>query len=475
MGNKLSIAISLMIVMLQCTCMKGTIEHPPTVSADPMISVNATVAGIISLLDSAGVPQLIEDELTIAVTVSANDLTANFYNEIVAEDSTAGISIQINADNLFQTYPVGCKIYVRLKGMFLSRSYGLPQLGGTPAPDNNGVLQVSALNGKLADLHLVPAGPANVLRPRNVSMKDLATTNFRLLNTLVKIDEAEVASPTSDIIYSETAFPTSVRITDCSGTSIYMRTSNYATFSAARIPWGKGSITGVYSVYKNTPQIIIRDTADVDFKGARCDGSLYESAVPVSIAEVRKSYKGSDTTLGSLCINGIVISDAANKNTGTGSIVLQDGPAGILIFFGSTSSDIPDLGDSITVDISGSVLTSYNGALEIKNIKSSRIKIIAGNRAVQPSVLTIGELNANFTQYESTLVTIKKARIKESGTYSGNKTLDDGTGTITLFTSSSATFSTEPVPAISKAFTGIVTPYNAVKEIKLRNTALDVK
>ena len=126
------------------------------------------------------------------------------------------------------------------------------------------------------------------------------------------------------------------------------------------------------------------------------------------------------------------------------------------------------------LDLEGSTLTRYNGALEIKNIRTSAVTTLAASRTLAPIPLTIAALLADFSHYESRLVRIDNAKVKNKGNYSGSRTLTDGTGEIVLFTSSSASFATQPLPTISKTFQGIPTWYDTLKELKIRNPDMDV-
>ena len=114
--------------------------------------------------------------------------------------------------------------------------------------------------------------------------------------------------------------------------------------------------------YNTSKQLYIRDTNDVQFNGTRCNGG---PAVQTSIANIRSMYTGSDIKLGAYKIGGIVISDAANKNISSGSVILQDGNAGISVYFGGTINY--NIGDSIVLDVTGDSLQNYNGSLEIKS------------------------------------------------------------------------------------------------------------
>ena len=52
--------------------------------------------------------------------------------------------------------------------------------------------------------------------------------------------------------------------------------------------------------------------------------------------------------------------------------------------------------------------------------------------------------------------------------------LNDGTGSITLYTATGATFAGTAVPTTPKTVVGIATPFTSGNEIKLRDPAIDV-
>ena len=56
------------------------------------------------------------------------------------------------------------------------------------------------------------------------------------------------------------------------------------------------------------------------------------------------------------------------------------------------------------------------------------------------------------------------------GTYSGSKQLNDGTGTLTLYTRSQATFATTTLPTGNLSFTGYLGDFNGA-QLQLRTLA----
>jgi hypothetical protein len=281
----------------------------------------------------------------------------------------------------------------------------------------------------------------------------------------MEFDEADTAKLFADTSSSKNTV--NLILKNCSNKTITLRTSGYAGFAGISVPNGNGDITAIYSVYRTTPQLYIRDTGDIHFNGTRCDGG---PAIPTSIANLRSLYKGKDMKIGAFKIGGVVISDAANKNISSGSIVLQDGNAGISVYFGGAIDYV--IGDSIVLDITGDSLLSYQGSLEIKTATGTiKPTPVATGKTVIPQQLSISQLNDNLSDLEFTLVKISNATVMEGGTYSGSKTLKDASGSIALYTSPSATFAGDDVPAETADWIGFGKFFGTTKEFTIRNTS----
>lgn len=467
--------IVIFICLLFASCLKKKNELPDVYGNDDLASlVNYNLKKLNELNPIEGAPLHLDSNWIIAATVIADDESGNFSNQIIIEDSSAGISLKLNENSLYTRFPIGRKVYVKLKGLYLGNENGTAQLGASPAPDNSGLMQVSDIPSKTIGQHIFASKSNLIINPISVKMEELIAPRKDLINRLIRIENVEMDNPFFDNLYAEPTAASSIKIRDCSGHSIQLRTSNYARFQAYETPKGKGQISAVYSVYKGTGQLTIRDTNDLQLYQNRCDGTGFQEPDLLSIDSLRKYYQNKDTTLGNYIIRGIVTSDAANKNFGTSTIVVQDAQKGMLIYFSSSVTALPELGDSVEIKIAGSILTKYEGALELKNLKTSKLKILAKGKSIAPIQLTIATLNANFAQYESVLVKIINAKITSTGNFGGAKTLSDATGNITLYTSYSATFANTAIPTITKIFQGIATPFNTTNEIKIRNPVLDI-
>ena len=69
------------------------------------------------------------------------------------------------------------------------------------------------------------------------------------------------------------------------------------------------------------------------------------------------------------------------------------------------------------------------------------------------------------------MVKIKDATVSGNGTYSGSQTLTDASSNMTLYTASSATFASNPLPSESKDWVGYGSFYNTTPQFQIRNTS----
>jgi DNA/RNA endonuclease YhcR with UshA esterase domain len=233
------------------------------------------------------------------------------------------------------------------------------------------------------------------------------------------------------------------------------------------------SVTGVLSIFGTTYQLYIRDLNDVKDSGLRCSGTTGGGGggneVLRDLISIRSLFSGTKTTAPeNTKIKGIVISDRSGKNLNGQNLYLQDGTAGIVVRFGATHSF--DLGDEIEVVVSKQEISEFNSLLQLNNVPLANAKVLRKGQSVTPREATIAEIVANFDKWESTLVRIKNATITGGATLSGGRTVNDGTGSIVMFTQTAATFAGTATPAAPVTLTAIVSDFNA-KQVILRNAA----
>jgi hypothetical protein len=126
-------------------------------------------------------------------------------------------------------------------------------------------------------------------------------------------------------------------------------------------------------------------------------------------------------------------------------------------------------GDDVEIVVSGRTLTDFNGLVQIDAVPNANATK-KGTGTVTPRITTIAQILTNLNNWESTLVQIANVTISGDGTYDGNATLNDGTGTMNMFTRGSASFADDNYPTTPVTITGVVGNFNGA-QINIRTTA----
>ena len=439
----------------------------PDVYPDPNIPVTMTLKELKALHVSSGAVELITVDKVVSGIIVADDKSGSFYQSISIQDATGGISVRIAGGSNYTNYPVGRKVYLKVKGLCIGDYGKLVQIGAV----DNTVLPTIAqvpIPANLFDVYIIKGGFGNIVTPRVVTLAQLSTPSIQdsIQSTLIQLQGYEFPDTTKTYADpTQAASAVNHDIKNCTN-SITLRNSSYANFAAIKVPKGNGSITAIYTFFNNTKQLVIRDTNDVKFYAPRCGGNNLQT-----IAAVRAMYTSSNVTLGAMQISGTIISDAASKNMSAGNMVIQDGTAGIDLYFGTSAATTNfNIGDSVTVDLTGGILQSFNGLIEI-GLSTAQLPAtkIATGKTVTPIVLTTAQFNVQIATIECRLVKIVAATATPVGTYVGTKILTDAAGTATLFTSTNATFGGQTLPTVSSDWVGYGTRVTTTNQFNIRN------
>ena len=461
-------------------CVKTDFDEPPAGGEDPDITPNATIADLRALHTIGGLEEITEDWIVDAVVV-ADDQSGNFYQTLVIQDETGGIDLKIDATNLYNDYPAGRKIYINCKGLMLGDYNGLTQLGGGTAL-YNGQEELDGIQQALLNQYIVKGSSGQELTPTVVSISDLtASPTNPYLSSLVKLENVEFSNSDAGLTYATYDAATDYRasenrtVQDCNGNSLVLRSSGYSNFVNELTPTGNGSMTVIFSIFGDTPQIYIRDLDDVNMTAARCDGSSGGGGEGVEgelmpIADVRQEFEsGANAVPANTKIKGVVISDKNNGNIYEQTLAIQDGNAGIVIFF--TGIHNFALGDEIEVGVSGMELSEYNGLLQIYGVNVGNAEKVANGTLPTPQMMTLAELSADFETHESTLVRIENVTMSGGSVYGDFLDITDGTATLDLYTRSAASFANESIPTGAVTLTAIVSQGGSgeYKQLIIRN------
>src|SRR5690606_20799346 len=116
--------------------------------------------------------------------VIANDSSGNFYKQIIIEDSTAGIAINIDDYNLYTSYPVGRNVFIKLNGLILYDDNRLIEIGASKDANNN----INPITAPLKNQYVIKGVNGTPAKPIVVDIGDL---NDSYQNMLIQLNNME--------------------------------------------------------------------------------------------------------------------------------------------------------------------------------------------------------------------------------------------------------------------------------------------
>lgn len=210
--------------------------------------------------------------------VVGNDEHDNIYKSIIIQDSTGGIVLLLDGTNLYQNYPVGAFLRVRIQNLFLTDYRKMQQLVAG-VDTSNGTLVTGGIPVPLFEKHITTLYDNYKIIPIEVAFKNLGDS---LQGRLIKIMNVEFSATDTGKTYADYKNKTgaSRALKFCTGGTIYIRSSGYADFAGITTPAGNGSVIGIYSVYNSEKQLLIRDTSDILLNNKRCTGAAWLQNLP---------------------------------------------------------------------------------------------------------------------------------------------------------------------------------------------------
>ncbi|MBC7883921.1 MAG: choice-of-anchor J domain-containing protein [Saprospiraceae bacterium] len=445
-------------------CLKGEFDTPPAGGADPDISADEIVS--LTEVFAKYVPgqySPIGIDKYLKALVVADDRSGNFYKTLILEDenSDLGIAVLIDENEIHSQYSVGRRVFLKLKDLTISDYNGLPQIG--MGIDNSGTSPrlgyiPSALLGEV----LIKGQFGIPVIPK---LKTISNLGINDLNTLIKLEGVQFRTVGPTITYADNNPTSPVTINqilaDCSNNQIIVRNSGYADFAGDILPDKNGSLTAVYSIFRDDKQLFIRETTDIVFDKERCGGA----GGRLTVESVRTAFAGGAAAVPNGYLQAVVISDAVNANIQNQNLTVQDGDYGIILRFKSAIS-VP-VNTEIKIDVSGAKFEEFSKVLQISDLVNATVEVL-GNKTVTPKLVTVA--NLDVSKFESTLVKIADAEITGGPKYSAtNVKVKDASGEIQLFTRTAALFSGQNVQTGKVTITAILSEFTSGSQLSIRN------
>ncbi len=251
------------------SCVKDRNFETPEIVCLDAIQANTTFRKLKELYVDQTIQ--IQEDLILEAYVISSDEAGNFFSELYVQDRpenpTDGFQIEIDVRDSHLFFPVGAKIYIKLKGMYLGKSKGLYKIGGVFSSFGNlsvGRLPASAINQHL----LVSCDQRVYITPTTVSLAESLDPH---VGTLISLNTMEVLQKELGFSFALKGEETKRTLVDCNDNVIGLLNSGYSDFQSHILPHGSGSIKGVLVKEQHAYLLIIRDEADIDFVNQRCE------------------------------------------------------------------------------------------------------------------------------------------------------------------------------------------------------------
>ncbi len=217
----------------------------------------------------------IQEELILEGFVISSDRAGNFFNVLHIQnhptEPESGIQLQIDLRESHLLYDKGSKVHIRLKGLFLGKSDGLLQLGGTFNAFGN--LAVGRLPSLKIPEHVFPQCDSKNIVPLHTTIDELSQIKP---GTLVQLDGIEFVEDALEKTFAEPREETVRILKNCEDVQIELLNSGFADFQSETVQMGNGSVVGVHIKDGNSSQIVIRSLDDIQFLDTRCPEIITE-------------------------------------------------------------------------------------------------------------------------------------------------------------------------------------------------------
>ena len=277
--------------------------------------------------------KLIEKDMMLKAVVTGNDVSGNIYNQVSVQDASGAIIIAINGSGLSGYLPVGQEILVNLKGLYIGSYKKLPQIGGVNTKISDGTLSMGKIERAVWNQHFKILNPgeadASTVEPEEFDKTKLTDNAYMEANVckLMTLKKVKFASANGTNVWAPKDTNTSLELIDAetgkriSSSNLVVRNSGYSKFANEVVPQGVFDITGIFTRFGDTWQIVLRNTDDL--KASETGGTLEK---PYTVAQALEKINAGTAGDAKVYATGIIVKvkDVDTGTYGNGTFVISD-------------------------------------------------------------------------------------------------------------------------------------------------------
>lgn len=245
-----------------------TFKQPPF-GNNEIGEANTTIAELKAKYSStikANAAKEVTENIIIEGVVVANDETGNVYKQIIINDETGAIIIGVNDVGLYAMMPIGQKVRIDCKGLYVGGYGKMAQVGGL----YNG--SIGRMSKNIFPKHVritgIPDRTQPELTPELIGEDYFTTENMDALAKFVRLENVEISEADGTALWAPEELMNSSNVVErhikMGKTNLVLRMSTYADFANEAIPDGKLNINGVLTRFNNYWQFVISSTDDIE-------------------------------------------------------------------------------------------------------------------------------------------------------------------------------------------------------------------
>jgi len=261
-GILLSISLLAGFIAIQTGCVKQNFDEPPIIIPHYNGTANATIDTLVKLYGTHLDTLRITQDIIIKGVIAGNDESGNIYKKFFLQDNTGGIDVEIDAQNMYTQFKIGQRVFIECKGLYLGLYGGALELG---YPFNG---QIGRMPAALMAQHVF-ADSLPGKAPVPIVIDPMTPPFKKYINMLVAIHD--VRFPDAGQPFAIPGQTTSRAVGDAFGNPITMADGNtlilynssYANFSASLLPYGIGTVQGIFTIFGTKYELLVRDLKDM--------------------------------------------------------------------------------------------------------------------------------------------------------------------------------------------------------------------
>lgn len=267
--------------------------------------------------------KLIDKPMMIKGYITGNDISGNLYQQVALQDATGAILVDINGGGLYGYLPVGQEILIDLNGLYIGSKGKQAQIGGIYTNLKTGATYVGKMDRPTWQKHfkLLDEPDASNVKAEVFDLSKATDATYLDENAgkLMTIKGVKFTSANGKTVWAANDETSKQYLKDAesgqwlSSNTIMVYTSGYARFANAILPEGAFDITGIFTRYNNTWQIIIRNTDDLSPVTLDKGGTLED---PYTVTKALKIINAGTFTTDKVYTTGIIC-EVNDIDTGT--------------------------------------------------------------------------------------------------------------------------------------------------------------